>query len=387
MNKVAYSKWLLAITTLIIGLNLRPIIVSIAPIIPSVQAAIGVNNQIIGLLTTLPVAMMGVFALLSPKLQSSVSQKNGILLGLIVIALACSVRLFISTATVLLVTAIIGGVGIAMVQVLMPLYLKKNATVNASIYLGLFTTGIMAGAAIASATVAPLEALYGWNFALAIMAIPTFFAVLLSFATIQYCKSDNSGNVSLPVKSKNAWLLMIFFGIGTGAYTLVLAWLPLNYIQLGWSKPASGTLLSLLTIAEVVAGILVSAFIKQFPDRRIPLLLSLLLIVAGLLLLIYIPLKFPLIIAITLGLGIGALFPLSLIVTLDYAPDSKQAVNILAFVQGGGYLIASAFPFIAGTIVDTASTLVSAWVGMIIGILLLFYIACKFSPKGFSIYP
>jgi cyanate permease len=48
------------------------------------------------------------------------------------------------------------------------------------------------------------------------------------------------------------------------------------------------------------------------------------------------------------GLGIGSLFPLSLIVTLDHADDPARAGRLTAFVQGGGYIIASIMPFVAG---------------------------------------
>jgi CP family cyanate transporter-like MFS transporter len=72
-------------------------------------------------------------------------------------------------------------------------------------------------------------------------------------------------------RSPRAWTLLFFFGLGTGAYTLVLAWLPPYYTRLGWSSAAAGTLLSLVTLAEVVAGIAVSFRVNRFHDRR-PLL-------------------------------------------------------------------------------------------------------------------
>ena len=77
-----------------------------------------------------------------------------------------------------------------------------------------------------------------------------------------------------------AWLLMLFFGIGTGAYTLVLAWLPPFYTELGWSAAHSGLLLGALTLVEVLAGLVVSSIINRFPDRR-PLLLAVLLFSVG----------------------------------------------------------------------------------------------------------
>jgi CP family cyanate transporter-like MFS transporter len=59
--------------------------------------------------------------------------------------------------------------------------------------------------------------------------------------------------------------LLLFFGVGTGAYTLVLAWLPPLYIQAGWSARSSGYMLAWLTLTEVVAGFVVSALIGKSP--------------------------------------------------------------------------------------------------------------------------
>ena len=137
-------------------------------------------------------------------------------------------------------------------------------------------------------------------------------------------------------KAGRAWTLMLFFGTCTGAYTLVLMWLPPFYVEQGWSPASSGLLLSALTCAEVVAGLIVSSCIDRFPDRRAPLCTALLLLMVGLVCLIGAPTILALPACALLGLGIGALFPLSLIVTLDHVNDPERAGMLAAFVQGGG---------------------------------------------------
>ncbi len=88
MNKFSHNQWILVTIIILVGLNLRPIMASISPIIPVLANDIGINNQTAGLLTTLPVAMMGCFALLGPRIQSRVSEYIGILAGLLAIALS-----------------------------------------------------------------------------------------------------------------------------------------------------------------------------------------------------------------------------------------------------------------------------------------------------------
>lgn len=173
---------------------------------------------------------------------------------------------------------------------------------------------------------------------------------------------------------------MLFFGVGTGAYTLVLAWLPPLYIQAGWSARSSGYMLAWLTLTEVVAGFVVSALIGKFPDRRVPLITVLLLLLAGLLCLVFAPGTTPVLSTLLLGTGIGALLPLSLIVTFDHARTPAQAGKLLSYVQGGGYMIAALMPLIAGIVRDSSVSLSSAWLVMSAGVILLIVIALKFKP-------
>ncbi|MNG10374.1 putative cyanate transporter [compost metagenome] len=100
-------------------------------------------------------------------------------------------------------------------------------------------------------------------------------------------------------------------------------------------------------------------------------MLVIVLLIAGLACLMVAPQQLAALATVCLGLGIGALFPLSLIVTLDRADSPTTAGALLAFVQGGGYLIAASMPLIAGIVRDQLSSLHWAWGVMIIGAVVL----------------
>lgn len=158
--------WLLAVITLLVGMKLRPIMASVSPIIPVLRQTLGLTNQTAGLLTTLPVIMMAIFALLTSRLGARISEHKGVLIGLLAIAGACLSRLIAHSSFWLLTTAVVGGIGIAMIQTLMPAYIKRIKPDESSTLMALFTTGIMAGAAVASAVSSPLESKLGWQVAL-----------------------------------------------------------------------------------------------------------------------------------------------------------------------------------------------------------------------------
>lgn len=373
------SKASVVLLAILVGINLRPIMASVGPLLDLLQRDLGLSNFQGGLLTTLPVMMMGLFALAGPWLLRLLGEVKGVAIGMTLIAAACAVRTYVESSTALIASAAVGGVGIAVIQSLMPAFIKRNHPQSAGMLMGLFTTGIMGGAAIAAAIAAPSAGKLGWNLTLGYAAIPAMIALIAWLLA--------AGNVhayptaaGLLWRSGRAWLLLVFFGIGTGAYTLVLAWLPPFYIELGWTAKSAGYLLGALTITEVIAGLLVSALIHRFPDRRQPLALVILLLIGGLACLMTAPLQLTALAILCLGLGIGALFPLSLIVTLDHARSPAEAGSLLAFVQGGGYLIAASMPVVAGLVRDEFSSLHWAWAVMGGGAVLLLALSALLRP-------
>ncbi len=374
------SPLLFAVIAFIVGLNLRPILASVGPLFTVLQREAGLTATQFSLLTTLPVAMMGLTALCGPWLLARVGAVRGIMVGLFILLVACLLRGFITSSESLMGTALLGGASIGMIQALMPALIKKEYTQTASTVMSLFSTGIMAGAAVAAASAEPLFSWLTLKPALAMAGLLALLALMLWLTLVKHPQGEKTAHETVTLSPSRTALLLLFFGVGTGAYTLVLAWLPPLYIQAGWSARSSGYMLAWLTLTEVVAGFVVSALIGKFPDRRVPLIAVLLLLLAGLLCLVFSPGTTPILSTLLLGTGIGALFPLSLIVTFDHARTPAQAGKLLSKVQGGGYMIAALMPLIAGLVSDSAVSLTSAWLVMSAGVVLLIAIALKFKP-------
>ncbi|HCA7456063.1 TPA: MFS transporter [Enterobacter roggenkampii] len=374
------SPLLFAVIAFIVGLNLRPILASVGPLFSVLQREAGLTATQFSLLTTLPVAMMGLAALCGPWLLARIGAVRGIMLGLFILLVACSLRGFSTSLTGLMGTALLGGASIGTIQALMPALIKKAYTQTASTIMSLFSTGIMAGAAVAAASAEPLFSWLTLKPALAMAGVLALLALMLWLPLVKQPQGEQTAHESVTLSSSRTGLLLLFFGVGTGAYTLVLAWLPPLYIQAGWSARSSGYMLAWLTLTEVAAGFAVSALIGKFPDRRVPLITVLLLLLAGLLCLVFSPGTTPVLSTLLLGIGIGALFPLSLIVTFDHARTPAQAGKLLSKVQGGGYMIAALMPLVAGIVRDSSVSLNSAWLVMSAGVVLLIAIAFTFKP-------
>jgi CP family cyanate transporter-like MFS transporter len=239
----------------------------------------------------------------------------------------------------------------------------------------------MGGALIASMLSPWIASSTGWPAALGIWALPALVALATWWAVTDLpdtapATTANRAMYRLP----RAWLLLAFFGLGTGAYTLVLAWLPPFYTQSGWTAEAAGALLGLVTFAEVLSGIAVSLWINHLPDRRPAILIAIGALLAGLLCLCLAPLSLAWSAALLAGLGIGALFPLSLIVSMDHAENAGEAGVIVGFVQGGGYVLAATLPFVAGLLRQYLSDLTPAWWLMALLCVVMAAIAARLRP-------
>lgn len=356
------GRLLFAALILLVGINLRPLLASIGPLLDLIQSDTGLDDMQAGLLTSLPVLLMGLCLLGSKRIQAALGLRGSVAAGLASLTLAALARWLWPTNTVLMASAVVGGLGIAVVQALLPTIIRHRTGAQAAMFMGFYSTAIMSGAAVASFAAPRLALEQGWAVAAGIWALPALVGMVAWWFATETTDSIASAKAQGMVwRSPRSWLLLAFFGLGTGAYTLVLAWLPPYYTGLGWSTQEAGMLLCALTLAEVVAGIGVAMAVARFADRRPIILLAIGALTAGLLCLALAPLQQAEGAALLCGLGIGALFPLGLIVAMDHGRDATEAGQIAGFVQGGGYVMAAGLPLIAGMLRQYLSDLTLAW--------------------------
>ena len=372
-----------------LALNLRPAMAAVGPLLDLIEGATGMDSTAASLLTTLPVAMIGLGALSIRPLRRRLGERRGVLLGALLIGAACLARAVLRDTAGLIASAAVVGAGVALIQALAPVVIKRAFPTRFGTVMAVYTTGIMGGAAIAAATAAGLAEAVGWAWTLALWSAPAFVAavVWLIAARDPAAEEPNRAAVvemahaEIPFwRQGRAWSLIFIMGLGTSAYTLVLAWLPPFYVDLGEARATAGYLLSGMTGAEVAAGVIVSMVIARFPDRRGPILTALALALIGLAGLVVAPVSLAVPVVVVMGLGIGAIFPLTLILAMDQIDDPSRSGDLLAFVQGGGYIIASLSPLAAGLLRDQMADLTGAWVLMGVGVVVLGVMTLQFRP-------
>jgi len=385
--KPTTAVWLM-ISVVLVALNLRPSMAAVGPLLSSIRGDVPLSFSSAALLTMLPVMAMGLAMFFGMGLAKRFGEHRSIVLSLLVIGVATLSRLFLDSALELIVSAIAAGVGIAMIQALMPALIKSRFSDNVSLFMGLYVTAIMGGAALA-ASFSPFVQLHtgSWRIGLAIWAALALLALVFWYAqrsAMPPLPQAGSGPQESFFGNRRAWLLAVFFGLGTASYTCVLAWLAPYYVEQGWSEQNAGLLLGFLTAMEVVSGLITPAIANRRRDKRGVVAVLLVLIIIGFCGLILSPQALSLLWPCLLGLGIGGLFPMSLILSLDHLDNPRRAGGLTAFVQGIGYLIAGLSPLIAGMIRDQLGSFEWAWWSLTAVVVLMLLIVTRFNPRHYA---
>lgn len=378
--------WLM-FSIILVALNLRPSMAAVGPLLSAIRGDIALSFSLASLLTMLPVMAMGLAMFFGLSISQRIGEQRTVVLSLLIIGVATVSRLFLDSAAELILSAVLAGIGIALIQALMPALIKSRFSDNVSVCMGLYVTSIMGGAAIA-ASFAPLVMIRtgSWRVGLAIWAALALVALLFwrvqrERLPAQPAQAQRNGSF---FGNSRAWLLAIFFGLGTASYTCVLAWLASYYVEKGWSEQNAGLLLGFLTAMEVLSGLLTPAIANRSRDRRVVLVVLLVLIMAGFCGLVLSPQHLTLLWPCLLGLGIGGLFPMSLIVSLDHLDNPQRAGGLTAFVQGIGYLIAGLSPLIAGLIRDQLGSFEWAWWSLTGVMALMILMVLRFDPRHYA---
>ncbi|MBM2768288.1 cyanate transporter [Burkholderia anthina] len=368
------------------GLNLRPFLTAFGPVLDLVRADTGLGFRAAALLTTLPFVLMGVVAGIGVGLARRIGEQRALTGALALIAAGCTARLWTGSSAGLVVTAIVAGAGVAVVQSLAPGLAKRWFVDRLPLAMGLYSAALVGGGAFGAVASPWLAAHGGWRLSLAVWAVPALVTLALWRAKAPH-DTAHAAAASTPVAAfariPRAWQLALFFGLSNSGYASLVAWLPAFYHSVGMSPQASGNLLAWMALFQAAGALAMPMLAKRAHDRRPVLWLTLALQTAGFVGFATMPALAPWMWVASVGLGLGGFFSMSLIVTLDHLPDARLAGALAAFVQGVGFLTVASSPWLIGWLRDAGGGFAIAW-WMHIGVIAaMAALNATFSPAGY----
>jgi CP family cyanate transporter-like MFS transporter len=372
---------------ILLALNLRPILTSIGPLLEPMRASTGLGYQQAALLTALPVLCMGLVPLLQPWLRRWISEHGGMLGGLSAIALACLWRLQLDSAWALIASAVLAGLGVAVVQGMMPGLVNRWFPSRLAGTMGLYSAALMSGGGLAAVLGPHISGQFGhWQAGLGLWAIPAVLAVL-AWASLR--PRDSAPKLAGATGghwfgTRRAWLLALYFGLINGGYTSMVAWLPAYHLEHGGTAQGGGDLVGLMTIFQVCGALGLPLLLRGFADRRPGLWLALSIQLAGFLGLLLAPTLAMGVWVAMIGFGLGACFSLSLTLTLEHLKTPAEAGSLAAFVQGIGFIITGIIPYITGWLRDVSGDFQASWTLLTVTVLAMLLVTACFAPRGYA---
>ncbi len=339
----------------IAALALRPQIVGAGPLIPAIQDDLGSSHAVVGLLGTIPVLCMGLFAPLAAYLAARIGTRQAMALGLALIGSFGILRAFGPAAWAVVLLTLPVGIGMGIANALAPIAVKERFASRPATGTGIYTTGIQCGSGASAALAVPLAGvLGGWRgalIALSVVAVGSLVAWVVLTRGDEPHERPAASIPRLPWRSGTAWLLVAIFALMGSAYYGLSAWLPDAYGEHGWSDGKAGLLVAMMNIAAIASSFVVP-WLSDRHDRRRPWLLAMsLLFITGAVGLVAAP-AFGFGWATVAGVSQGGMFALILTVPLDLEDRPERLGALVAMMLGLGYSFAAIAPFALGAIRD-----------------------------------
>lgn len=345
---------LAGLSLVLIAANLRPVFSSISVLLPEIRQATGMSALAAGVLTTLPVVCLGVFAPLAPRLAQRFGAERVLLLVLTVLAVGTAIRGTGNFYLLYLGAALAGG-AIAVGNVLLPSVVKRDFPKVAAMMTGLYTMALCGGAAAAAGLTVPLKDWLdgAWNLALAFWVIPVLLVLVLWLPQALRAGHDRAQShvkVKGLLKDRLAWNVTLFMGLQSSTAYIVFGWLGSIVRDRGLSAHAAGALISFSIMIQVITCLAVpSIAVRQKSQSLINVLLCLCAAVP-LIGFLYLPhwTFWPL--AVVQGIGQGGLIAAAMMMIVLRSPDAQVAAHLSSMAQGFGYCLAALGPLMVGAI-------------------------------------
>jgi CP family cyanate transporter-like MFS transporter len=364
--------WLLLLGLVLVALNLRPALSSLSPLLSEVSGSLGLSAARAGLLTTLPVLCLGLFAPLAPLLARRFGAERVVLGILLTLAAGIILRSSFGEAG-LFAGSLVAGASIGIIGVLLPGIVKRDFASQAGTMTGVYTMALCLGAALAAGATVPLSHYFGdsWHIGLGFWMVPALVAALCWLPQVgqKHAAHQVAYRVKGLLRDPLAWQVTLYMGLQSSLAYIVFGWVPSILISRGLSATEAGLALSGSIIVQLLSALTAPWLATRGKDQRLAIVLVMLLTLGGLFGCLYAPLDGLWGWAIVLGLGQGGTFSLALTLIVLRSRDSHVAANLSGMAQGIGYTLASLGPLAVGVLHDwTGGWGATGWVFGVIGV-------------------
>lgn len=352
-----WKLWIAFIAIFFVSLNLRPSVTSVGPLLDTIAADLSVSSTQMSLLTSIPVFCMGLFAPLAVPLQKKLGYRTAVNVLMLLIGAATLVRIVFASYVGLLVTSFLTGFAIAIISPMINAYIKERFGEKMAPVIGVYSFAIGGGATLSAAfTGVFYETFNSWAIALGVWGLLAIFALVTWTMAVERTPASathvDEQAARNPWKTTRAWIILLFFGLQTSLFFGLTTWLVSMALEQGMPLLTAGSVLTMMTIVQLVGNIVIPSLLSKYPNRISWLYGLIALGMVGALIL-FIDASWSIWIgAMILGASMSGLFPIGLLLPLDEATNNREANEWSSMVLSGGFMMSAIIPLVIGVVYD-----------------------------------
>ena len=349
MRVNAVWPWLMVVSA---GIGLRVGIASVSPLLDRIQTELGVSTAALGLFTAIPLICMRGQSFMGSAVERRWGLMRSMRIALGVLGIGLLWRGWAHGFAVLAMTAVLVGVGDALIRPLLSGFIKQTFGNGSHAVMGLYAASMGIGAALSAYTTPHLAAALGsWQWGLGCWAVPVLLALLIWTRRPVPTNSPPPRTTAAPrLAAMGVVWLTLFFGLQAGVNYTVVAWLPSVCLAQGTTASTAAYVMALFLCVQTLSSLLFPLVLDRTSQRLTLLSLCFAGVTAAGVMVLVMP-SGGWLAAVLLGIGTGGLFPIALSLPLIFSKSGHETTRLSSLSQSGGYALGGLLPWLTGVTV------------------------------------
>lgn len=355
IERSGFMRFMPMVAIVVLAFNLRPVAVSVGPVLAEISADLGLTPGWSGFLTSLPTLCFAVFGAVAPWIGKQLGPHVAIGVAFVALVGGQWARAFVENPVAFFLLSALALAGMALGNVLIPPMVRLHYPNKVGLGTALYSLAISIGVTLSSSVTVPLaHATGGWRGAMVAWAVVALASLLTWVPMLKYRerrggRAHVAHSVAAVARTKLGWALAIMFGLQAGSSYTVFGWLPTIFRSYGMSEINAGFMLGIATGIGIPLAFLIPAYVARTPRPTGIFLAMMATLLLGWVGLLVAPMSAPWLWSVLLALGTSS-FPmiLTLFATRALTPSSTAALS--GFTQAVGYTVATLCPILFGSL-------------------------------------
>jgi CP family cyanate transporter-like MFS transporter len=261
-------------------------VLAVPPVIPAIHRDLGLDEKGIGILTGLTTLLLAAAAIPGAVLIARLGARRALLAGLGAIALFAALRGAGPSPAVVFPMTVLMGAGVAVSQPAFPTLTRQWFPLRVGLATAVYSNGLLFGeafpAALTGTVVMPLTR-QSWPWSLAFWSLPVLVTIVLM---LLFTREGPQNPEEVPrrwwpdFRSRQIWVIGLVMGLASACYFGANAFIP-DFLHASGHPELKDAALASLNTCQLLASLLVLALSRRLLGRRLPFVVSALLLVAS----------------------------------------------------------------------------------------------------------